>query len=96
MMLLIFGSQWWMAENMNINIENGSWCFDDDPKKCEEFGSLYNWESALEACPLGWHLPTDDEWKQLEMSLLMTDYHNWGAKGKYSGRYDQSWWIKWF
>lgn len=29
-------------------------------------GGLYNWEAAITACPLGWHLPTDAEWSILE------------------------------
>lgn len=29
------------------------------------YGVLYNWVAALESCPEGWHLPTDDEWNQL-------------------------------
>ena len=36
------------------------------------YGVLYNWPAAKAACPLGWHLPSDDEWKQLEMLLGMT------------------------
>jgi uncharacterized protein (TIGR02145 family) len=36
------------------------------------YGVLYNWPAAKAACPPGWHLPTDDEWKQLEMALGMT------------------------
>jgi uncharacterized protein (TIGR02145 family) len=36
------------------------------------YGVLYNWPAAKAACPLGWHLPTDNEWKQLEMALGMT------------------------
>jgi uncharacterized protein (TIGR02145 family) len=36
------------------------------------YGVLYNWEAAKAACPPGWHLPSDDEWKQLEMALGMT------------------------
>jgi uncharacterized protein (TIGR02145 family) len=30
------------------------------------YGVLYNWLAALIACPTGWHLPTDNEWKILE------------------------------
>jgi uncharacterized protein (TIGR02145 family) len=45
------------------------------------YGVLYNWPAAKAACPPGWHLPTDDEWKQLEMALGMTqtqaDATNW-------------------
>lgn len=32
------------------------------------YGVLYNWTAALNACPNGWHLPSDDEWTEL------TDY----------------------
>jgi len=31
-----------------------------------------NWPAAEQACPDGWHLPTDDEWKQLEMYVGMS------------------------
>ena len=36
------------------------------------YGVLYNWEAAKVSCPPGWHLPSDAEWKQLEMALGMT------------------------
>lgn len=36
------------------------------------YGVLYNWPAANAACPPGWHLPSDDEWKQLEKELGMT------------------------
>ncbi len=29
------------------------------------YGVLYNWPAAIAACPPGWHLPTDEEWKTL-------------------------------
>jgi uncharacterized protein (TIGR02145 family) len=35
-------------------------------------GGLYNFEAAKIACPDGWHLPTDQEWKTMEMSLGLT------------------------
>lgn len=37
----------------------------------KKYGVLYNYEAAIVSCPLGWHLPTDDEWKQLEVALNM-------------------------
>ena len=58
------GKQWWMAENINFKTEE-SWCYDDNPKNCKTYGRLYTWEAAKSACPSGWHLPTDDEWKTL-------------------------------
>ncbi len=36
------------------------------------YGVLYNWPAALNACPDGWHLPSDREWKTLEMYLGMS------------------------
>ncbi|NLL28927.1 MAG: hypothetical protein GX259_09030 [Bacteroidales bacterium] len=44
------------------------------------YGVLYNWSAAMASnssgvegvCPCGWHLPSDAEWKQLEMYLGMT------------------------
>ena len=38
----------------------------------KKYGVLYNYTAALTACPSGWHLPTDAEWKQLEMHLGMS------------------------
>ncbi len=59
------GSQWWMAENLNYETE-GSFCYNDDPKNCDTYGRLYEYETALSgACPSGWHLPTDEEWSIL-------------------------------
>ena len=47
-----------------------------DEAKAQEnystYGVLYNWYAAVEACPAGWHLPSDDEWKELEMFLGMS------------------------
>jgi uncharacterized protein (TIGR02145 family) len=50
------------------------------------FGALYTWAAAMNgdesselnpsgvqgACPCGWHLPSDEEWMELEMYLGMT------------------------
>jgi len=37
----------------------------------KELGVLYNYSAAINVCPDGWHLPSDDEWKQLETYLGM-------------------------
>ena len=63
------GSYWWMAENLNFDAGNGSWCYDDNPINCKMYGRLYDWETAMVACPAGWHLPSDKEWQDLEKAL---------------------------
>lgn len=40
------------------------------------YGALYNWVSAINACPVGWHLPSNSEWTQL------TDFLGDNAGGK--------------
>ncbi|MGC9355601.1 MAG: fibrobacter succinogenes major paralogous domain-containing protein, partial [Mariniphaga sp.] len=32
---------------------------------------LYNWEKAMELCPEGWRLPSDEDWMELERFLGM-------------------------
>ena len=41
---------------------------------CAKYGRLYDWATALKACPAGFHLPSDKEWTAL------VDYA--GGKGK--------------
>ncbi|MDR1759802.1 MAG: fibrobacter succinogenes major paralogous domain-containing protein [Fibrobacter sp.] len=55
------GTQTWMAENLNYATASGSWCYDDNPSNCETYGRLYGWEAAMTACPMGWHLPNNEE-----------------------------------
>lgn len=60
------------------------------------YGVLYNWIAALKACPEGWHLPSDLEWKFLETYLGMTQnelnewfYRQSGKVGmKLKGKYN--------
>jgi len=66
------GEQIWMAENINFVTGYGSWCYRDEERNCDTYGRLYNWETANQVCPSGWHLPTDNEWKVLEVHLGMS------------------------
>ncbi|NQV15930.1 right-handed parallel beta-helix repeat-containing protein, partial [bacterium] len=41
----------------------------------DTYGALYNWYAVTDAyniAPEGWHVPTDAEWKELEMALGMS------------------------
>ena len=58
------GKQTWMAENLNFEAKDSK-CYKNTPANCEKYGRLYNWETAMKACPSGWHLPRDNEWLTL-------------------------------
>ena len=48
----------------------------DDAQSLAEYGRLYNWyavDDARSLCPVGWHVPTDEEWMVLEMELGMSE-----------------------
>ena len=38
----------------------------------KEYGNFYTWEEARTLCPEGWRLPTDEDWKNLEIALGMS------------------------
>lgn len=51
------------------------YCYDDDTLACNYWGALYQWDEIMRytlingttgICPLGWHIPTDEEVKELE------------------------------
>ena len=48
----------------------------------ETYGNFYTWQEAVESCPEGWRLPTDEDWKNLEMALVLRgvpDISRYGA-----------------
>ena len=76
------GEMVWMGRNLNYATP-GSFCYDDVAENCSIYGRLYRWETALSACPGGWHLATEYEWQALERWLgLGEDYlENYGNRG---------------
>jgi len=60
----VIGGKTWMAENLNREVFN-SWCYNDSVSYCKKYGRLYDRDAAKEVCPLGWHLPTKQEWEAL-------------------------------
>lgn len=46
----------WFAENLQTPTSVGN-TWDNG-----EYGLLYNFDAAMAACPVGWHLPTNEEW----------------------------------
>lgn len=79
-------------------LTTGAWCYyNNDPANGAIYGKLYNWYAVNDSrglAPAGYHVPTDAEWKKLEISLGMTqteaDKNMWrgtdqGSKLKESG-----------
>ncbi len=70
------------------------YCFGDDEAMCARFGGLYQWDHAMQStevegatgiCPAGWRIPTDREWKALEIAAGMdpavADLDGWRGDG---------------
>lgn len=59
-----------------VNLTTGAWCYyNNDPATDEVYGKLYNWAAMSDPrglAPEGWHIPSDEEWKTLEMHLGMS------------------------
>ena len=64
---------------------NGDWgslstgaygVYNNDPLNADVYGNLYNWytvDDDRDVCPNGWHVPSDEEFKELEMFLGMSE-----------------------
>ena len=56
-----------------VNLTSGAWCYyNNDSNIGKEYGRLYNWYAVNDPrglSPEGWHIPSDGEWKVLEVFL---------------------------
>jgi uncharacterized protein (TIGR02145 family) len=56
---------------------SGAYCaYDNETGNADIYGLLYNWYTVIDSrkiAPAGWHVPSDDEWKQLEIHLGMSE-----------------------
>ena len=69
------------TSNQTDNSTIEKYCYDDNTSNCDTYGGFYQWDEMMQyvttegtqgICPSGWHLPTDDEWKTMEMDLGMS------------------------
>ena len=69
----------------------GAYCaYDNDESNAGTFGYLYNWYAVKDRrglAPEGWHVPTDAEWRELEMFLGISqpDANRFGTRGTDEG-----------
>jgi uncharacterized protein (TIGR02145 family) len=61
------------AEWVSLATPAYCWYMNDEAHKIPN-GALYNWYAVNteKLCPVGWHVPSDSEWKILEMAIGMT------------------------
>ena len=84
-------SQIWFAENLAYRPKRGDFfAIDDNPDYVSKYGYLYFWETAKDACPKGWHLPSMEEWDTLIQNLggkavaggHLKSTHGWKVKSE--------------
>ncbi len=73
------------------NLSTGAYAnYNNDANNVATYGRLYNWYAVNDSrklCPQNWHVPTDTEWKTLEMYLGMstTEANDIGWRGTDEG-----------
>ena len=69
------------SQDMTDNSVIEKYCYDNNEVNCDQYGGLYQWDEMMQytteegaqgICPDSWHIPTDEEWKTLEMALGMS------------------------
>lgn len=57
------------ADSIWVKLESCAYCwYNNDETFKNKYGALYNWFAVNtgKLCPVGWHVPSDEEWKILE------------------------------
>ncbi len=59
-----------MAENLAYKPDNGKyWAYENNDSNFAIYGYLYDWETAMNIAPEGWHLPSRKEWMAIQKTL---------------------------
>lgn len=66
------GEDHWMGSNLAYRTPK-AFCPEKDDTTCLRKGFLYPYDDAVEACPDGWSLPSDDQWRELAKHLPRLD-----------------------
>ncbi|WP_367390681.1 FISUMP domain-containing protein [Lewinella sp. LCG006] len=68
--VVTIGAQDWLGADLKFHTPE-SFCYENEEENCREYGRLYNFQEAKTACPEGWRLPTETDWRTLEQALGM-------------------------
>ena len=77
----IKGDKAWMKNNLAFSLSTPKQCLLEDEGNCKKFGRFYNHKEAAKACPSGWHLPNDGEWRDYQKDQSKLDWNNLGKGG---------------
>ena len=69
----------WMTSNLKFSLQTAKQCFLEDTLFCKKYGRFYTHGEAKKACPPGWHLPDDGEWRDFQREKV--DWDNMGVGG---------------
>jgi uncharacterized protein (TIGR02145 family) len=70
--IVTIGKARWFAENLRFRTSD-SRCYEGDEANCADHGRLYRLEDGLRACPSGWRVPLEEDWRALERTLGMSE-----------------------
>lgn len=77
----IRGNKAWMTKNLAFSLSTPRQCLMEDDANCKKFGRFYSHNEAKMACPAGWHLPNDGEWRDYQKDQSKLDWNNLGKGG---------------
>ena len=77
----IKGEKAWMKNNLAFSLSTPSQCLLEDEGNCKKYGRFYSHKEAAKACPSGWHLPNDGEWRDYQKDQSKLDWNNLGKGG---------------
>ena len=78
----IVGDKIWMVQNIRYGLTDAkTQCLLEDMNLCKKYGRFYTHDEAKKACPKGWHLPDDGEWRDFQKERSQWDWNSMGVGG---------------
>lgn len=93
---LNYGSMISSGSYQNNNSTHEKYCYNNSATYCDQLGGLYQWHEIMDysttegvqgLCMEGWHIPSDTEWTDMEVSLdaTVSNYNPNGWRGQTVG-----------